>query len=467
MRKVRYREVPYYGVARELYDKFVPNTRNRRDLAHIMDELISYAHQIAPRSWEVTVSQSKSYIKLNVGRVEVFALGNRWLFCNLRDVGAAARTNGVRKIGNHYRSLKGYQLRYEALEDEAVETFIRHYSRLKDGILLWIEDCARDRSMSLERDSFSREFVDYLSKLTGRNLPYPGYFEGEVGSSKTKAVRKNYVIYHNSDKMRSSPTELTQGSGFRIVTNKNPELAINNRIWLIAGEGSPRRFYLCYSFVADKLRKSSRRSTFKYTLDGREGARLDAPILLNKLPWFRAYVKSQFFSHGLTQLPEYVAAELEKLAVSQDRLPGDDILKRVGLKDGDTVSASTLEKVAERMKSMSPKQREVTTQRLIRNDSPIVKALKKMTGGACQFPGCGVKILKRDGTPYSEVAHIQAIGKGGKSAFGNLLVLCPNHHTEFDFGERVIELQTPTHIKGRLNGKPFEIHVINENPFSR
>jgi predicted restriction endonuclease len=86
-----------------------------------------------------------------------------------------------------------------------------------------------------------------------------------------------------------------------------------------------------------------------------------------------------------------------------------------------------------------------------------VGALKELCGYRCQFPDCGVAIPKRRGGFYAEVAHIKPVHKGGKSVLGNLLVLCPNHHKEFDLGECSIEDQTPIFVRGRLNGKPFEI----------
>jgi predicted restriction endonuclease len=46
---------------------------------------------------------------------------------------------------------------------------------------------------------------------------------------------------------------------------------------------------------------------------------------------------------------------------------------------------------------------------------------------------------------------------------GNLLVLCPNHHKEFDHGKLEIEMQTETSIEGKLNGKEFHIQFLEKN----
>jgi predicted restriction endonuclease len=94
----------------------------------------------------------------------------------------------------------------------------------------------------------------------------------------------------------------------------------------------------------------------------------------------------------------------------------------------------------------------------IRNDRPIIRALKAKYGYRCQFPECKATIPLRNGHFYCEVAHIRPVAKGGHSVRINLLVLCPNHHKMFDYGDLAIEVNTRTTISGKLNGKPFTIH---------
>jgi hypothetical protein len=100
--------------------------------------------------------------------------------------------------------------------------------------------------------------------------------------------------------------------------------------------------------------------------------------------------------------------------------------------------------------------RAIVTQ-TIRRDTKLVRALKHFYNYTCQFPGCGVRIPKRKGGWYIEVAHIEPVARGGKSILGNLLVLCPNHHKEFDYGELEILEQAVDVVRGRLNGKEFTI----------
>ena len=65
--------------------------------------------------------------------------------------------------------------------------------------------------------------------------------------------------------------------------------------------------------------------------------------------------------------------------------------------------------------------------------------------------------LTKNGINYVEVAHIRPVRKGGQSIIGNLVVLCPNHHKEFDLGDLKIMEQNEKILIGVLNNKEFKI----------
>jgi len=97
--------------------------------------------------------------------------------------------------------------------------------------------------------------------------------------------------------------------------------------------------------------------------------------------------------------------------------------------------------------------------RIIRRDTKLVKTLKAACDYRCQFPSCGIRIPKWNDGFYIEVAHVAPVAKGGKSVLGNLLVLCPNHHKEFDFGKPEVDEQTEMRLRGTLNGQRFDIKL--------
>ena len=61
-------------------------------------------------------------------------------------------------------------------------------------------------------------------------------------------------------------------------------------------------------------------------------------------------------------------------------------------------------------------------------------ALKRHYDNTCQF--CGARLQVAEGHFYSEAAHIKGLGEphNGPDTTSNMLVLCPNHHLQFDRG---------------------------------
>lgn len=120
-----------------------------------------------------------------------------------------------------------------------------------------------------------------------------------------------------------------------------------------------------------------------------------------------------------------------------------------------------LAEINEKMQHVSPQRIEKVVSATIRKDTKIINTIKKAAHFKCQFSACGHQILKRNGGFYIEVAHIKAVKLSGKSVLGNLVVLCPNHHKEFDHGNLLINSQKPNLLTGTLNGKMFKIALTN------
>ncbi|MGX1975784.1 YDG/SRA domain-containing protein [Streptomyces kronopolitis] len=84
----------------------------------------------------------------------------------------------------------------------------------------------------------------------------------------------------------------------------------------------------------------------------------------------------------------------------------------------------------------SPGRKETSTQRIIRS-TKVADYVKKIHAYACQV--CGLRIETPTGA-YAEAAHIKPLGHphNGPDEIDNVLCLCPNHHTAFDFGMLII-----------------------------
>lgn len=70
----------------------------------------------------------------------------------------------------------------------------------------------------------------------------------------------------------------------------------------------------------------------------------------------------------------------------------------------------------------------------VNRDQSTVTELKSLYDDRCQL--CGARLASGDGTGYSEVHHVRPLGTPhtGPDDHHNMLVLCPNHHADFDNG---------------------------------
>jgi hypothetical protein len=71
--------------------------------------------------------------------------------------------------------------------------------------------------------------------------------------------------------------------------------------------------------------------------------------------------------------------------------------------------------------------------RIIR-DTDLIRKIKKLHNYRCQICGQTIELSNKD--RYSEAHHIQSLGKphDGPDVPGNIIILCPNHHVQCDYG---------------------------------
>src|SRR5258708_7353942 len=139
----------------------------------------------------------------------------------------------------------------------------------------------------------------------------------------------HYVTYHNTDVM-GYLCDQTSTTPFSIVTDKSGSGLIGNNLWLISGEGKPRKYFLCSVFVVDDVGEDVA-SGYKHYAAGKSGIAFRPPIQLDKNTWFRGFLRSQQnFRFGLSQIkdPSYTT-ELERLAgVPSESLPLERVFRR-------------------------------------------------------------------------------------------------------------------------------------------
>jgi predicted restriction endonuclease len=93
-----------------------------------------------------------------------------------------------------------------------------------------------------------------------------------------------------------------------------------------------------------------------------------------------------------------------------------------------------------------------------------VKPLKILYADKCQIVQCGfrLKYVNEKGKylSYSEVHHYNPLKNEGDDDWSNMVVLCPNHHAEFDFRTKFINSDkiTITDENGKETGETIRFH---------
>lgn len=278
--------------------------------------------------------------------------------------------------------------------------------------------------------------------------------------------RNFFIQYHNADKLENFPTggvdfnllvsdirldDNIQTSPWIYTTKKSVFNSIGGICFLIVGktENKIKNYYLwCYF----EIEQCARKNDGSITVSG-IGQDLKRPIFLNNLPNFENLKKfcgnfgigfQNIDNNPFTQTLNSYTIELKK---KDD--PNINEKKRLKI---------VLQELHNKMLLVEPEKRIKEVEKILRKDREIVDLLKKIANYRCQFPHCNSNIPTKKGLNYVEVAHIHPVFTGGQSVLGNLLVLCPNHHKEFDLGKLIILEQNIETISGVLNEISFKIN---------
>jgi predicted restriction endonuclease len=94
----------------------------------------------------------------------------------------------------------------------------------------------------------------------------------------------------------------------------------------------------------------------------------------------------------------------------------------------------------EQANDLAPPREEYKVSRVIRNTT-MAKEIKELHDFRCQV--CGIR-RERGSSGYAEAHHIQPLGaeNPGPDVGENILVVCPNHHADFDYGMLEVNPET-------------------------
>lgn len=126
------------------------------------------------------------------------------------------------------------------------------------------------------------------------------------------------------------------------------------------------------------------------------------------------------------QLSGNVDSDSEKINLNEQ----DELVKSESQRD--------MAKILDDLKNLKPTdlERVEVHGKVYKRDNKTIAQLKIVRGHKCQM--CGATIKKKDGSLYVEAAHITPKKQKGTEVPSNIIILCPNHHKEFDLGKKEI-----------------------------
>ncbi|SMB99109.1 HNH endonuclease [Hymenobacter roseosalivarius DSM 11622] len=139
--------------------------------------------------------------------------------------------------------------------------------------------------------------------------------------------------------------------------------------------------------------------------------------------------------------------------LAEDQIEQEKILKNL-------VNKNLINKsIKDEIRRMNGDETEIITitLSLYKRENRAVALIKLLRGAKCQM--CGTGILKQDDSYYIEAAHITPKYMGGKETLENIIILCPNHHKEFDLGACKITHRDTKSIAFTLNGQHYNLSL--------
>ncbi len=123
------------------------------------------------------------------------------------------------------------------------------------------------------------------------------------------------------------------------------------------------------------------------------------------------------------------------------------------------IQNKTKQDIINELKNLKPTDPEevIINSKSFKRDNRTVVQIKILRDFKCQI--CSTTIKKKDGTFYIEAAHIEPKHRKGRETTDNILLLCPNHHKEFDYGDRNIMLHDKEKVHFTLNGQEYKISL--------
>jgi len=215
----------------------------------------------------------------------------------------------------------------------------------------------------------------------------------------------------------------------------------NMRLWKTINKNDWMLFYFNgrYSFVG-KINKKLKSKESAKKIFGKEHQNADLILFYDKI----FEIKKGFQKTNLEMGYSAAIPEIHKIKLIQAKEDSvREIIKKFGkLEKYFEIKTSKLKnkeitKIIPSSMKKEPQKIKTAILRRVR-DTVKTKKLKKIYQNKCQL--CNYSFPEYVKSGYSEVHHVWPMADNGNDDFDNMLVLCPNHHTEFDY--RIIQFDS-------------------------
>ena len=304
---------------------------------------------------------------------------------------------------------------------ENIEISIQLYENINDHHRLF---CFNDEGMLFSINLTTKDNgvdISLEQKISFRE----GRGENDTEKNELKAIRK--------EKQREL-CSLLEKLGFS-VDNNNIEL----------GSFDPIKKKLIDTDPEEFLESFMKISILKGHFQGNKGYELDIDGIFTK----PNNSNSEFPVRPIQEVtPAKLFIEDEEQDEVEDEKEQDEIIKDIIKKKKTKEDVlKELEKLS--MDEISDNKIQTFTESYKRNNRAIAR-IKFLRDYKCQI--CQTSIEKRNGQFYVEAAHIDPKREQGKETLENIILLCPNHHKEFDLGDTKILRRHDGMIIIEING---------------
>lgn len=176
--------------------------------------------------------------------------------------------------------------------------------------------------------------------------------------------------------------------------------------------------------------------------------------LINDFPTLQNYYKADALNHFLVAVyqGQELLSDYLQIENFENEIEQHEIEKNVEISSEETNKQELYERLIECANDKS----EIITinGKTYKRHNYLMTLIKKYRGYKCQF--CSTTILKANGGYYIEACHIKPKAKGGKDSLDNILILCPNCHKLFDYGERSKEKKSNDTYSLIINEKEYK-----------